>query len=124
MNRLLIPEKNFLPEILLDKENSIFRIRGKSIPENAESFYSPVLKWIEDYFENPNNATELEIMLHYYNSSSARSISKIIKMFDDKYNEGLDVRITWVVLNEDEEMINNGEDFKILFKLPIEIKTI
>lgn len=124
MDRLYILEKNFLPEILLDKEKSVFRIKGKSIPENAENFYRPVLKWLETYFDNPNPTTELEIMLHYYNSSSARSISKIIKMFDDKFNEGLDVKVLWVVLHEDEEMINNGEDFKILFKLPIEIKTI
>jgi len=124
MDKLHIQEKNFLPEILFDKDNSIFRIKGKSIPENAENFYAPALKWLETYFENPNPQTKLELILQYYNSSSARSISKILKLCDDKYKEGKDVSVSWIVQNEDEEMINNGEDFKILFKLPIEIKTI
>lgn len=121
---LKIPLSQYLPEIYLDKDKNIFKIKGKSIPENAEIFYKPVFQWLDEYFTSPNEQTELDLALEYYNSSSARILAKIIKIFDDNYKEGKDVKVIWTALEEDEAMIDNGEDFKMLFNLPFEIKII
>ena len=119
---LKISEKNFLPEIILDKENEIFEIKGKSIPEDSAHFYSIVFNWFDKYFLEPNEKTNLTFMLDYYNSSSAREVANIIKYFDTKYTEGHSVKITWLYNEEDEVMKENGEDFSILFSIPISIK--
>ncbi len=114
--------KNFLPEVILDKEKEIFSIKGKSIPEDSGAFYKPVFEWFEEYFKSPNDETVLVLKLDYYNSSSARSIANLIKIFDDKHSKGLKVKILWYFNPDDEAMKENGEDFSLLFSLPIEIK--
>ncbi len=119
---LKIRERNFLPEIILDKEENIFEIKGKSIPEDSALFYSIVFKWFDEYFLSPNEETVLSFKLDYYNSSSAREVANIIKYFDNKYTQGKNVRIIWYYNIEDEVMKENGEDFSILFSIPIEIK--
>ncbi|MBN2662243.1 MAG: DUF1987 domain-containing protein [Bacteroidales bacterium] len=118
---LKIHSKNFLPEVVLDKDKGIFIIKGKSIPEDSSEFYSPVFKWFEVYFENPNPETVFFLQLDYYNSSSARAIANLIKLFDDKFNLGVNVKVIWSYNPDDEAMKENGEDFSLLFSLPIEI---
>lgn len=120
--KLKIHSKNFLPEVILDKENSVFSVKGKSIPEDSTEFYAPVFKWFEEYFASPNNETVLSLQLDYYNSSSARAVANLIKVFDDKFNQGINVKVIWLYNPDDEAMKENGEDFSLLFSLPIEIK--
>jgi len=62
------------PKITLDKEANVFEICGKSFPENAVEFYSPVIKWINEYAQSPNPETIFTINLDYFNSSSSKKI--------------------------------------------------
>lgn len=118
---LKIHSRNFLPFVHLDKENSIFKLEGKSIPEDSAEFYANVIIWLKEYAKNPNKETIFYLNLDYYNSSSAREIANIIKHFDEMYGNGHNVKIIWQYNPDDEVMKENGEDFSILFSLPIEI---
>jgi hypothetical protein len=119
---LKIHSKHYLPQVILDKENAIFSIKGKSIPEDSNEFYSRVMSWLKDYFDDPNDETIFTFELEYYNSASAREIANLIKFLQDKYDEGHKIRVKWFFIEEDEVMKENGEDFSILFSLPIEIQ--
>ena len=121
INALKIHSKNFLPLVHLDKENSIFKIEGKSIPEDSSEFYGQVIEWIKEYSNDPNEETVFILKLDYYNSSSARDIANIIKCFDEIHKNGHNVHIKWLYNPDDEVMKENGEDFSILFKVPIDI---
>lgn len=121
MNRLLIHERNFLPYIHLDKEKNIFQIKGKSLPEDSQEFYIPVFEWFEEYFKNPNPETIVEFDLEYYNSTSARDVANIIKLLDKNYLKGYNISIIWYYNKKDEMMKENGEDFSLLFSIPIKI---
>lgn len=37
------------PEIQFNSKNGILHIEGRSIPENVNEFYSPILEWIRAY---------------------------------------------------------------------------
>ena len=39
------------PAIILDKENGIFEISGRSLPEDVTTFFEPVLNWLDEYQE-------------------------------------------------------------------------
>lgn len=118
---LIIRKKTFMPFVYFDKEKSIFRLEGKSIPEDSTEFYPKIFAWLEEYVKNPNKKTVLVLKLDYYNSSSARDIANIIKFFDALYKKGHEVEVKWIYNSDDEVMRENGEDFKILFTVPIEI---
>lgn len=121
LQKLLISEKKFLPSINLDKEKNIFKIKGKSIPEDSGEFYRVVFEWIDEYFKSPNPETILEFDLEYYNSSSARDIANIIKKLDKQYLNDYKASVIWYYNTDDEIMKENGEDFSLLFSLPIKI---
>ena len=42
------------PTVILDKENGIFEISGRSLPEDVTTFYEPILSWLDDYQEEAN----------------------------------------------------------------------
>ena len=56
MDDLIINKTIFTPDILLSKKD-IFFISGKSVTENAEELYNPILTWFKRYFDSPNETT-------------------------------------------------------------------
>ena len=55
MERFNIKETGTTPAVILDKENGIFKFEGKTLPENVNVFYQPILDWFTEYIENPND---------------------------------------------------------------------
>jgi len=37
------------PGVIFDKENNKFELSGRSFPADANLFYLPLLKWLDDY---------------------------------------------------------------------------
>jgi len=68
------------PEIDLDVEKGILSISGKSIPENASSFYEPVYKWAELYVKSPARSTNLKLNVVYFNTASVLWMGKLLKL--------------------------------------------
>jgi len=43
------------PAIILNPAKSIFQLVATSWPENALGFYTPIMEWLREYFQNfPN----------------------------------------------------------------------
>ena len=97
------------PEIILNKEEGIFQIVGRSIVENSYDFYNPILSWFEEYFKEPNKATKLSLFIDYLNSSSTLQIMKLIKIFNGKEN----VKVVWAYEEGDENSKETGEEYEL-----------
>ena len=65
--KIISPTKN-TPEVVLDPKG-IIKLAGRLIPENAEDFFNPIEGWINEYFKNPAEITNIEICLEYVNSA-------------------------------------------------------
>ena len=50
MHQLYIQGTENTPEVNFSPESGIFNIVGKSIPEDADAFYKPILEWFDDTF--------------------------------------------------------------------------
>lgn len=108
---IFINKTELSPKVILDKENNIFLISGKSIVENAHEFYSVILTWFKSYFNNPNKSTELILHLEYLNSSSSFQIASLIELFSENQDSN-DLYITWLYDSDDEIMKETGKEFK------------
>jgi len=106
------------PEVIFDKENNIFQIRGRSISENAHEFYEPLKVWLKEYFKNPNQQTKLVLNFDYLNSSSLIQISKIINLLEKNYNQGADVLLVWQYEENDELIENTGIELNLISNIP------
>jgi hypothetical protein len=107
------------PKILLDKDNSIFEISGRSLPEDAAEFYHPIIDWLTRYGQSPNPETVVIFKLEYFNTASSKLILDILS----KIEEIKGSKIAWYYHEDDEDMHEAGTEFSELVDVPFEFKT-
>ena len=124
MEKLELANTEDTPYLLLDKENNKFEISGRSLPEDAFEFYSPIHEWLKSYVSDANPSTELVMSLDYFNSSSARNIVEMLFILEKITEMGKEVKVTWLYQEEDDVMKSRGEEIQSVVELPFEIKTV
>ena len=112
-----------IPEIILDKKNEVFEISGRSLPEDVNSFYEPVIDWIQEYTKTPNPTTIFKFRFSYFNTASSKIILDILTMFEVMKEEGHDVIVRWYYQKDDEDMHDAGEEFAEMVEVPFELVT-
>ncbi len=121
MEALVIKKTEKTPGVVLNKETGKFIISQTSWPENAKEFYEPIIKWLENYFENnPLDETVFQIRLTYMNTSSSKQIAKILALLK-KYSSKHNIKIQWYYEKGDIDMKNDAIRFATLLNLKIEI---
>jgi hypothetical protein len=124
LEKLFIKGTRETPEIELDQVSGIFRIKGRSLPENAFEFYAPVIKWIQDYSASPNASTHLLLAIEYLNSGSLKQIFRIFYLLEDLIEMGSEANITWQFRKGDELMFEKGTELKQFLEILIELEEI
>ena len=119
---LIIEKTEKTPEVIFDKDNSVFQITGRSILENPHEFYLPLLNWFEEYVEVPNTETDLVLNFEYINSSSTLQIMKIIFLFEKYDKPEHKLKITWLYEKKDEMSKERGEEMQESAKLNFFLK--
>jgi hypothetical protein len=95
-------------------------IEGRSLPEDAFSFYKPVLEWLNGYATNPARETRFTFNLEYFNTASAKQIFKIFSIAGDIYKKHKAV-IRWHYDAGDRDMKSSGLRFSSLCQIPVEL---
>jgi hypothetical protein len=108
------------PKIILDAENEILEISGRSLPEDVSSFYEPVLNWLNEYAENPKPKTIFNFKLTYFNTASSKLLLDILMKLEEMHEKGQDVLIRWHFPEDDEDMAEAGEEYADIVDVPFE----
>jgi Domain of unknown function (DUF1987). len=109
------------PTITLNPESGIIEIKGRSIPENSIEFYKPIVDWLEDYAKKPNEKTVVNIQLEYFNTSSSKCILDVFKKLENLKKDKNDVVVNWYYEEDDEDMLEAGEDYESIIKVPFKM---
>lgn len=109
------------PAVNFDPNEGLIEIRGRSIPENSIEFYRPLIEWIEKYAENPRPQTTVNVQFEYFNTSSSKCILDIFKRIENIYNAGHQVIVNWYYEEDDEDMLEAGEDYQSILKVPFKM---
>ena len=120
MNVLQIEGTKDIPEVILDASKGIFKIAGRSCPENVSEFFSQIIDWLDKYTENPNEETVIQFKLIYYNTASAKMLLTIMQKLEGMKENGLDIKIKWFYPDDDDDMQEAGEDYADLIEVPFE----
>lgn len=121
METLVITATPKTPEILLDSERGILEFKGRSIPENAIEFYKPIIDWIDEYGKSPKDITSVKMHLEYFNTSSSKCILDVFKKLEDIKKAMNDVVINWYYEEDDEDMLEAGEDYESIIRIPFKM---
>ncbi len=110
------------PQVILDRQNNEFMIKGRSLPEDAPKFYTPILEWLQEYVKDPNSETIFKMELDYYNSASVKELIRLLLTLEDIKKTSNSVKIIWYHKKKDKLMKSRGKEIKSLVDLPFEIK--
>lgn len=121
MGKINLEGTNKTPKITFNEEDGLLELKGRSIPENSIEFYKPLVDALDDYSKNPKNLTRVNIHLEYFNTSSSKCILDIFKKLESIKNTGNEVNINWYYEEDDEDMLEAGEDYQAIIKVPFKM---
>ncbi|MDP4267329.1 MAG: DUF1987 domain-containing protein [Bacteroidota bacterium] len=125
MEPLFLEGKEDTPKIILNSQSNQYLISGRSLPEDATSFYSPVLKWLDEFstqtVADPN--VKFEVRLEYFNTASSKLLLDIFSKLEGLSENGKKVTVQWYYSEDDEDMLEAGEEYSELVDLKFEMKT-
>jgi hypothetical protein len=108
------------PNVILDPENDIFEISGRSLPEDVSAFYEPILNWLDEYANNAKEKTVFSFKLVYFNTASSKMLLDILMKLEEMYENGLDILVKWYFPEDDEDMEEAGEEYADIVDVPFE----
>lgn len=117
MNKLQIEHTEDTPKVILSKEEGLFEISGRSLPEDATSFYAPILSWLEEYSKDENDSTIFKVNLEYFNTASSKLILDVFTQLEDLKN----IKVQWFFHDDDEDMEEAGEEFSEIIDIDFEL---
>lgn len=80
MEDIIIEKTSKTPAVDFKFKEGILEIKGVSIPEDADSFYAPLLEWVNDYIENKEtSSTKVLLKLIYFNTSTSDYLVTMLK---------------------------------------------
>jgi len=124
MINFYLKQTGILPGISFDRASGKLEINGQSCPTNADVFYYPVLKWLDDYIAYPCETTILTCFLSYFNTMSAKAILMILKKLEELSKSGKDVKIRWFHYEDDIDLMEAGLDFEMIVDVDFEIVSV
>ena len=122
MEDLLIHATSHTPYIHFDGREGVMEIKGRSIPDQPDEFWIPILNWFETYLMNPNHSTVIKIDLEYFNISSSKRILFLLYKLNELAENGKDVHVEWLYRQTDEDMYEVGQDYAYMVKVPFIFK--
>ncbi len=108
------------PSVIFEKKSGKLHISGRSLPEDAFTFYAPIIDWLITYSNSPNLQTSVKFNLEYFNTASSKQIYKIATILGElakKYK----VDIKWHYDEGDKDMCDSGLRFSKMTGLPFEL---
>ena len=121
MDKIAIEGTPKTPTVMLDADSGVLKIEGRSIPENSIEFYKPVVDWLDEYGNSPKDKTEVNIQLEYFNTSSSKCILDVLKKLETISKAGNEMVINWYYEEDDEDMLEAGEDYQSIIKVPFKM---
>lgn len=123
MKSLFIEAGDYSPKVSFDTSSNVFEITGDSFGEDTLRFFNPIVDWLQRYLKQNNRFIEFNIQMNYLNTSSFKRFNEILAMLERYYMATKTlVKINWICNQDDDEIIDYGEDIKEFFEnLPINI---
>lgn len=106
------------PAIDFETDPCNLSISGRSIPEDSIAFYKPLMDWVDSHMMNGNEPIEVSIRLEYFNTSSSKCLMDLLKRIEAKAS---DAQVSWYYEEEDEDMLEAGEDYDAIIDLPFRL---
>lgn len=117
MDRIQIAPTDKSPEVDFNPAEGVLMLKGRSLVEDSESFYLPLVEWIQKYIEDPKEGTVIDFKFEYFNTSCSKWLITITKELKVLYEKDPSTQINWYY--EDDDVLEYGEVICDLVDIPI-----
>lgn len=109
------------PVVSFDLERSVLVLAGESHPEDAATFYAPLILWLDALIESPPRGLLFEIRLTFFSPSTRPQLLAMLRRLRLWSARGAEVTVQWQVDDDDDDMVDTAADFATMSGLPIRI---
>ena len=121
MDTIVIEKTNNTPSVFIDEDNMLCRIEGSSYPEDAHEIYQHVLDRLEKVKDKSGAKLVFEFDYDFLNSISHKKVWQILQGLKQFHKNGNDVQVKWYYEENDEDIMEAGEDLSELMNIPFEL---
>ncbi len=118
---LTIKETSSTPYVKLSVEECTFIIEGLSFSNDVESFYSPIIEWVETNFPKLDCELSCIFNLSVFNSITYKYILSIMTKILHSNQAGKNIKVIWYYDLDDDDNKESAEDIAELFNIPFEL---
>lgn len=107
MKTMIIEATHSTPAVNFGEDGRML-IEGRSLPEDVNKFYKPLIEWIKSLSVE---TVKLDVNLEYFNSASAKKMLEMLKTLD------VNIRIKSLIINwhyeeGDDDSLETGQVFE------------
>lgn len=121
---LKIESTKSTPSVIISVEECIFEIKGNSYANDSDTFYKPIIEYIDNEFDKLNCELNCKFYLSVFNSVTFKYLLNMMIKFLSYNKSNKNIKITWNYDSDDEDNKESAEDLKELFNIPFELKEI
>ncbi|WP_258102548.1 DUF1987 domain-containing protein [Marinoscillum sp. MHG1-6] len=115
---ILIEPTQTTPFVKIDSDEGLISFKGKSSPENSLGFYHPIIDKIKVLFADTDKPINANFSFRYFNTSSSKCLFDLFKALRQMMIEnGKEIIINWFYEEDDDDMMETGEDFSDLLDI-------
>jgi len=115
MESLFIQPTADTPKVAFESTGEI-TMEGRSLPENPNIFYDPLLKWAEQCTLPKIN---FNLRLEYFNTASSKLIFILLKRFIEN-STVKEILVKWYYEVGDLDSLEMGQQYQSILKIPFE----
>lgn len=110
MESLHIARKKDTLEVHFDVETGVLTLEGASYPENPIEFFDPLYAWLKQYIHEVGGPLTVNVTINYLNTSSSKCILDFLEILESYHKSGGTVQVAWYYEEDDEDMLETGEE--------------
>ena len=100
------------PYVLL-RDDGEFYLRGRSYMEDAETFYRPILHWLDTFLQCTPPKVALTLEIEHFNSRSVRQLLRLLSLLDDyAHQHPAACTVVWEWVRGNEDQLTDGQMFQ------------
>lgn len=117
MEKIFIEPTRVTPLVNFNPEEGLLEIKGRSSPENSILFYQKVIDSLDEFAQSDYDEFTANFSFEYFNTSSSKCLFDVFKRLGKIEEAGKNLIINWYYEEDDEDMMEAGEDYADLLDL-------
>jgi hypothetical protein len=122
MEKWTIDATDRSPRVVLDRQESVLLLEGRSYPEEGMDFFDPIIMRFRSIQESENPIRTIHIRLEYYNSSTTKAIADLLTGLERSAKQGHEAKVIWEYEQDDDGIQEDIDMFIETYHLPFDVK--